>query len=327
MLQTSALSYELVEGWEQIPAGLSHPDVAGVATDSQDRVYVFGRNDPPVIVYDRDGRFIRSWGDGLFTPRAHGITIGPDDMVYYTDDADQTVRKFTPEGELLMTLGTKGQPSDSGYDGKDLDTITHGGPPFNRPTNLAIAPNGELYVSDGYGNCRVHRFSADGQLIQSWGEPGAGPGEFHLSHGVWVSHDGRVFVADRQNDRLQIFSPDGEFLEMWTDVQRPTNIFIDGEGQVYVSELSAREGGLSYVNGPAPHYLPGRVSIFDPKGKLLARWGGDDPCAPGNFCAPHDIWVDSHGDIYVGEVTWTIAGRAGLVPPDCHTLQKFARKA
>jgi streptogramin lyase len=325
LLETTALSYELVEGWEQLPPGMSHPDVAGVATDSQDRVYLFVRNDPPVLVYDRDGRFLRSWGEGLFTPRAHGITIGPDDMVYYTDDADQTVRKFSPEGELLMTLGTKGQPSDTGYDGKELDSITHGGPPFNRPTNLAIAPNGELYVSDGYGNARVHRFSAYGRLIQSWGEPGTGPSEFHLSHGVWVNHDGRVFVADRQNDRLQIFSPDGEFLEMWSDVQRPTNIFIDGEGLVYVSELSAREGGLSYTNGPAPHYLPGRVSVFDPTGKLLARWGGEEPCAPGNFCAPHDIWVDSHGDIYVAEVTWTVAGRAGLVPPDCHTLQKFTR--
>src|SRR6476661_6307448 len=180
MVQTSALSYEVVEGWEQIPAGWTHPDVAGVAVDSQDRVYLICRGDHPIMVYDRDGKFLKSWGEGQFTLRTHGITVGPDDMVYCTDDADHTVRKYTPDGELLLTLGTSGQASDTGYVHGKLDTITHGGPPFNRPTNLAVAPNGELYVSDGYGNCRVHRFSAKGELLQSWGEPGTEPGRFNL---------------------------------------------------------------------------------------------------------------------------------------------------
>ena len=319
------LQYELAEGWEQLPSGWSHRDVAGVAVDSRDRVYVFTRDEHPVIVYERDGTFVRSWGEGQFTPRTHGITIGPDDSVYCVDDADHTVRKFTTDGELLMTIGTSGQASDTGYTGT-VASIARGGPPFNRPTNLAVAPTGELYVSDGYGNARVHRFSATGELIQSWGEPGTGPGEFMLPHGIWVMADGRVLVADRENDRIQAFSPDGEYLAEWTDVQRPTAIFVDRDNRVYVSELWWRVGQHSFRHGTIERDLPGRVSVLDGDGRVLARWGGgSDPCAPGSFCAPHGLYVDSRGDVYVGEVTWTFAGKAGLVPPDCHTLQKFVR--
>src|ERR671926_211444 len=204
--------YTLRPGWEQLPEGWSHPDVAGVAVDSHDRVYLFCRAEHPLLVYDRDGKFVTDWDHQkhLFK-RAHGITIGPDDSVYLTDDLDHTVRKFTRDGQLLFTLGVSGQPSDTGYSGT-LESITRGGPPFNRPTNLAVAPSGDLYVSDGYGNARVHRYSADGKLIQSWGEPGTAPGQFILPHGIWVAADGRVLVADRENDRVQIFSPNGEFL-------------------------------------------------------------------------------------------------------------------
>jgi hypothetical protein len=321
------LTYTVVEGWEQLPHGFTHRDVCGVAVDSRDRVYVLTRDDPRVIVYESDGRFVKSWGETVFTNRTHGITVGPDDFVYCVDDGDHTVRKFTPDGELLMTIGTPGVPSDTGYDGRNLDTILRGGPPFNRPTNLAVAPHGELYVTDGYGNARVHRFSADGELLQSWGQPGTDPGRFNLPHGVWIATDGRVLVADRENDRIQIFSPDGEFIEQWTDVQRPTGIYIDRAGLVYVSELWWRPGQRSYVHGAIEDDRPGRVSIFDLSGKLLKRWGGPDRCAPGNFCAPHDICADSHGNVYVAEVTYTFAAKAGLVPPDCHTLQKFARTA
>jgi DNA-binding beta-propeller fold protein YncE len=223
-----------------------------------------------------------------------------------------------------MTIGTRGVAADTGYDGRTLESI-RGGPPFNRPTNLAVAPSGELYVTDGYGNCKVHRFSATGDLIQSWGEPGTGPGQFHLPHGLRVAADGRVLVADRENDRIQIFSADGRFLEQWTDVQRPTNIAIDRAGNIYVSELWWRIGQRSQVHGVIVEDKPGRVSVFDAEGRLLTRWGGPDRCAPGNFVAPHDICVDAHGDLYVAEVTGTFAGQAGLVPPDCHTFQKFRR--
>ncbi len=209
------LRYRVVDGWEQLPATFTHLDCVGVDVDSRDNVYLFTRNQPRVIVYRRDGTFLRSWGEGFFTDRTHGITIGPDDSVYCVDEGVHCLYKMTPAGELLQTIGTegigkKGVAGQTGYDGT-LESI-RGGPHFNRPTNLAIAPNGDLYVSDGYGNCKVHRFSAAGEHIQSWGNPGTGPGQFNLPHGVAVTSDGRVIVADRENDRLQFFSPTGEFL-------------------------------------------------------------------------------------------------------------------
>jgi DNA-binding beta-propeller fold protein YncE len=318
--------FEVFEGWEKLPPEYVHRDVDGVATDSQDRVYLFTRGDARVIVYERDGTFVTSWGEGIFTPRTHGITIGPDDSVWTVDDGDHTVRNFTPDGKQLMIIGTSGVASDTGYDGKTLKSISRGGPPFNRPTDAAVAPSGDLYVVDGYGNARVHRFTADGRLIRSWGEPGTGPGQFHLPHAVFVARDGRVLVADRENDRIQLFSPEGEYLDQWTHVQRPTDIFIDRDGLVYVSELWWRVGQSSYVHGPIKYDLPGRLSVFDLEGNVLLRWCSADRCAAGNFIAPHTLCVDSRGDLYVGEVTYTFAVRNGLVPPDAHTFQKFVRK-
>ncbi len=227
-----------------------------------------------VFVFERDGQFVGTFGEGLFTPRTHGLFIGPDDAIFCTDDGNHTVRKFTPDGQLVMTLGTPGQPSDTGYSvERGVESILRGGPPFNRCTDLAVAPNGDLYVSDGYGNSRVHRFSAGGDLLQSWGEPGTEPGQFHLPHAVCVAQDGRVFVADRENDRIQIFSPTGEFLEQWTDVQRPTGIRMDAQGWVYVSELAWLPGDRSFVQSAFNKRLPGRVTVFDSKGNVMLRLG------------------------------------------------------
>ena len=209
----SAPKFKVIEGWEKLPAGYVHKDVDGVAVDSKDNVYLMTRQDAQLIVYDRNGNFLRSWGKGLFTQRTHGVAIGPDDMVYAVDDGDHTVRKFTPEGKQVMMIGTPGKPSDTGYDGKTHASVQRGGPPFNRPTDAAIAPDGEIYVCDGYGNARVHRFTPDGTLIQSWGEPGSGPGQFRLPHGIGVSPDDRVFVTDRENDRIHIYARDGKPLE------------------------------------------------------------------------------------------------------------------
>lgn len=330
---TSSLDYKVIEGWEQLPQEFTHRNVPAVAVDSRDRVHLLTRGDARVLVYDRAGTFLTTFGKDLFTDRTHGLTIGPDDSVYVVDDGDHTVRKFTPDGELLMTLGTKGVPSDTGYDasagsGYDkLVSIAHSGLPFNRPTDVAVAPSGELYVSDGYGNARVHRFSADGELIQSWGKPGGGPGEFRLPHGIWVAADGRVLVADRENDRIQIFSPQGAYLDQWTHVQCPTGIYIDHEGLVYVSELRRLRGEYSFSHGVVEEEEPGRVSVLDAEGNILVRWGGADGSAPGNFLAPHGICVDSRGDLYVGEVTHSWSKPRSLpVPPDCHTFQKFARQ-
>ena len=334
---TAAQSFEVVDGWEQLPAGYTHPDVADVGVDSTGRVFLFCRGEHPVLVYERDGRFVRSWGEGVFTMRAHSVTIAPDDTLWLTDDGDQTVRRFTTDGRLLQTIGTSGVASDTGYDGKSVSTITHGGPPFNRPTNLAVAPNGDLYVSDGYGNARVHQFSSAGELRRSWGEPGSGPGQFMIPHGITVHADGRVFVCDRENDRVQIFSPDGEYLEEWLDVQRPTKLVFDRRGAAIVAELTWREGLRSFRNGPITRHRPSHIAMLDGRGKVLARlgdegpidptWGAADPCRAGNFCAPHGLALDPNGDLYVAEVTWTIGTSKGLVDADCHTIQKFAARS
>jgi DNA-binding beta-propeller fold protein YncE len=323
MAQQGTVRYEVVEGWEQLPKGYEHRDVAGVACDGEDRVYLICRGDHPVMVYDRNGRFLRSWGEGEFTYRTHGIMVAPNGTIFCTDDGNHTVRQFTPEGKLLMTLGIMNTPSDTGYDGKDTMSIKRGAGPFNRPTNIAIGPNGDLYISDGYGNSRVHRFSASGQLKRSWGEPGRGPGQFHLPHGIACAKDGRVFVCDRESDRIQIFSPDGEFLSEWTDTQRPTHLCFDAQGRAVVTELWWHEGDVSQSLGPIRKALHARVSVFGENGKVLARWGTPQATDPGSFAAPHGLALDSRGDLYVSEVTWTFAVSRGRAPADCHTFQKF----
>jgi DNA-binding beta-propeller fold protein YncE len=318
--------YEAHDHWAQLPAGWAWNEVAAVATDSQGRVYVFNRGEHPLVIFQRDGTFLGSWGEGCFV-RPHGLWIGPDDSVYCTDDLDHTVRKYTPDGQLLLTLGTSGKPSDTGVVGMDFRTIRRPAPPFHYPTNLALSPEGDLYVTDGYGNARVHKFTAGGLLLYSWGEPGTGPGQFRLPHGIAVDAQGTVYVADRENSRLQLFAPDGKFLAEWTDVARPCQVFIDGAGKVYVAELGFRAGMWPGTTAPSQDAPGGRVSVFDRDGTLLARWGGGrNPCAPGDFFAPHGIWVDGDGDLYVAEVVMSAGGNHGLVPSTCHALQKFVRQ-
>jgi DNA-binding beta-propeller fold protein YncE len=252
------------------------------------------------------------------------------------DNGDHTVRKFTPDGKLLMTLGRPGQPSDTGRadDGPfvihNVETVVRPGEPFNACTNLAINSAGRVYVADGYGNCRVHAFSPDGELLLSWGEVGVGPGEFHLPHGIGVDPDDRVYVCDRENDRIQLFDPDGRYLAEWTDVQRPCHLAFDAGGYCYVAELWRPEGKGSFTHGFMREDHPGRVTIFDRNGSIVARWGAStvSRTAPGNFIAPHGIAVDSRGDLYVAEVAYTFGTRQNGVDPaaaDAHQLQKFTR--
>jgi DNA-binding beta-propeller fold protein YncE len=317
--------FEAVVGWGNLPDGWSLVEVAGVATDTGDCVFVFNRGAHPIVIFDREGRFLDSWGAGRFV-RPHGITIGPDDLVYCTDDLDHTVKIFTPEGTHLRTLGTSGCPSATGATSNDFRTICQVGPPFHYPTNLALASDGSLYIADGYGNARVHKFDPDGRYLFSWGEPGGGLGEFRVPHGIAVAPDGTVIVADRENSRLQFFGPDGRFLEQWPDIARPCQVVVDGRGIVYVAELGYRAGMWPGTIAPGPDATGGRLSVFGPEGRLLTRWGGgSNPCAPGDFFAPHDLCLDSRGDLYVGEVTWSAGGNRGAVPVDCHALQKFAR--
>ena len=322
---TGDFRYRVVADWPRWPANWNVIEVVGVATDSRDRVFVLSRGEHPVTIFDREGRFLGSWGAGLFA-RPHGITIAPDDSVFCTDDFGHSVRKFTPDGQLLMTLGTHGVPSDTGATSIDYRTIRYVGPPFHFPTNVAIAPAGDLFIADGYGNARIHRFSADGRLLHSWGSPGAGPGQFHIPHGIAIDRQGTVYVADRENSRLQLFSPDGDFLAEWPDLARPCDVAIDDDGRVFVAEVGYRAGMWPGTQPPHPNATGGRVSIFDSSGGLLSRWGGgDNPCAPGDFFAPHDIWFESRGDLYVSEVVRAAYGNAKPQGDDFHTLQKFER--
>ncbi len=322
-----AFGYAADDHWAKRPPGITWPEVAAVATDSRDRVFVFNRGDHPLLVFDPDGNLLASWGEGLFV-RPHGLTVGPDDSVYCTDDLGHVVHKFDANGRLLMTLGTKGRPSDTGATSVDFRTIQRAGPPFHYPTNVALSPGGDLYVTDGYGNARVHKFDLGGRLVLSWGEPGAGPGQFRVPHGVAVGRDGTVYVADRENSRLQLFTPDGEFLSDWIDLARPSQVFIDPAGEVFVAELGFQAGMWPGTAMPYPDAPGGRLSVFDARGNLKARWGGGrHPCAAGDFFAPHDVCVDSRGDIYVAEVVWSAGGNRGLVSSDCHALQKFTRRA
>ena len=317
--------YEPIPGWEQLPSGWSFYEAVGVACDSRDRVYVFNRGEHPMIVFDSDGQFLNAWGEGQFA-RPHGIWISEDDTLYLSDDMDHTVKMYSTDGELLWQMGTSGQSSDTGIDGMDYRSIQQPGGPFNMPTNVSIAADGSLFVSDGYGNCRIHKFTPTGELLMSWGEPGDGPGQFNLPHGIFVDKNDRVLVADRENDRIQIFSTEGEFITQWRDIVRPCNIFVDDNKSVFVTEVGKRAGMFPWQERE-PDPIGGRVSIFDGDGNLLSRWGGGlNPGTPGDFYAPHDIWVDSHGSIYVGEVTMSAGGKHGHVPADTPTFHKFARK-
>lgn len=316
------MRYSADDRWAKLPEGWSWQEATAVAVDSRDRVFVFNRGAHPVIVFAPDGTFLEAWGEGQFT-RPHGITIAPDDSLFLTDDMGHSVKKYTADGRLLFTLGT-GRPAETGATSLDFRTIRRAAGPFHYPTNLAVAPSGELYVSDGYGNARIHRFTADGKLIDSWGEPGSGPGQFHIPHGIAIDTDGTVYVADRENSRIQLFSPEGRYLREWPDVARPCQLAIVKD-RFFVAELGYRAGMWSGTEAPTPDATGGRVTIRDGNGTILEWWGGgDNPCAAGDFFAPHDIAIDSRGGIYVAEVTFSAGGNRGLVPPGCHSLQKFS---
>ena len=322
---SGSFHYHVDEAWAKFPCAGVEGEAVGVACDSKDRVYVFLRGPRPVQVFERDGTPVASWGEGVFV-RPHGIFIGPDDTVYCTDDFGHAVTVFSPDGKLRLTLGTVGKPSDTGATSIDYRTIKRPAGPFNFPTNLAVGPTGDLYVADGYGNARIHRFAPDGRLLSSWGEPGSGPGQFYVPHGLAVDQAGIVYVADRENSRIQLFDAAGKYLREWTDVARPCQLYIDRAGWVYIAELGYRAGRWPGTGSHQPGQTGGRVSVFDRQGKLHVRWGGgENPCAAGDFFAPHGIWADSRGDLYVAEVTLSGGVRQGIVPGSCHSFQKFVR--
>jgi len=306
--------YRIVENWAKLPDGWSFKEVAAVGVDNQDRVYAFNRGEHPMMVFDREGNFLKSWGEGLW-PRAHGLQMGPDDSIYMTDDGAHCVRKCTLDGKILLEIGIPGKP-----------TPYMSGEPFHRCTHTALSPKGEIYVSDGYGNARVHKYSPDGKLMLSWGEPGTDPGQFNIVHNICADADGWVYVADRENHRVQVFDGNGRYETQWNNLHRPCGLYMPyiRHPVCYIGELGP---GMA-VNRNSPN-LGARVSIVDHQGKLLARIGDPHPgLAPTQFIGPHGVAVDSRGDIYVGEVAWTLW--PGLFPNEprpepLRTLRKFEK--
>ena len=291
--------YEHILDWHQMPEGARLIETPGVAVDSQDDVYAFSRNpDFPVMVFDRDGNFARGFGKGIFGNRTHGIHVGPEDTIYCVDDGIHTITKFTRDGELLMTIGTSG-----------VSSRIWGGEPFNRPTHAAISrKTGHIYISDGYGNFNVNKYTGDGEYVKSWGGPGIDPGEFLRPHNIAVDDDDRILVADREAHRIQVFDGDGNVLDVWNNIHLPNGMTIGPDGNIYVGELPS-----ATQSDPTPPRHGHRISIYDPNGKRLALFGADDEGeGAGEFIAPHGMGVDSSGNIYVGRclspsaaVTWT----------------------
>ena len=313
--------YEEVKEWGQFPDGWTVEDVPGVAVDSQDRVYAYTRHKDGMVVFDRDGNFLASWGEDQFK-RPHGLFIGPDDAVYCADDWGHAIYKFTTAGELLMTIETADHPADTGYVwGDGPSAIQRGGPPFNFPTWMTLAPEGHLYVTDGYGNARVHKFTPDGELLFSWGEPGDGPGQFVTPHSVCVDERGLVYVADRQNCRIQIFSPQGEFIRQWNETWWPCDMCLDAEENMYVAEV----GGLFMDTDVYPllDTPSARITVRDLNGSIQSEWSEPDPLGADMYFSPHSIAIDSQGNLYIGEVSTSYT--RGTAPDDWHPFRKYTR--
>jgi DNA-binding beta-propeller fold protein YncE len=318
VLGTDGYRYEVNDGWAKLPPGMEfNADVAAVGVDKHDNVYAFNRGKHPMCVFDREGNLLRTWGEGIY-PRAHGVFMAPDDTIWLTDDGDHTVRQCTLDGKILLTIGVPGKPAPY-----------MSGDPFHRCTHTAMSPQGDLYVSDGYGNSRVHKYSPDGKLLFSWGSPGTDPGQFNIAHNICCDPDGWVYVADRENHRVQVFDGNGKYETQWNNMHRASGLCMETGTRTprfYVGEI----GPDMAVNIDLPGCGP-RVSIYTHKGELLARLGHEHAgLATGQFISPHGLAVDSHGDIYVGEVSFTNWGRrvrakGEPIPPGLRSLQKLVK--
>jgi hypothetical protein len=315
ILGSGEFRYRVEPQWGQLPDGWDFGDVGGVAVDAKDQVYVFNRGAHPMVVFDRDGAFLRSWGEGIFR-KPHGLFMAPDQTLWCTDDGDHSVRHCTLDGEVLLTIGTPGRPAP-----------WMGGEPFHRCTHTAMSPAGDLYVSDGYGNARIHKYDPSGRRLLSWGEPGTRPGEFNLPHNIHCDDDGWVYVADRENHRVQVFDGNGRYETQWNNLHRPSAMYMPrGKCQVcYLGEC----GPYLRTNRGARNMGP-RISIVANDGSLLSQLGVEPAAGtgPGQFMSPHSIAADSRGDLYVGEVSvtaWPSLFPDQPIPAKLRALQKLTK--
>jgi DNA-binding beta-propeller fold protein YncE len=261
--------------FKPVPNGLHLPKsvrlgpCSAVDVDSKGRLYLFHRGKQPILCFDRDGKFLRSWGDDLIG-KAHGLRVDRDDNVWVTDIGHHMVFKFNPRGKLLLSLGK-------------LDRRGPGTDQFNQPTDVAIGPKGEIYVSDGYGNSRVMKFAASGKFLATWGKRGKGRGEFHLPHSILVDAKGRVIVGDRENNRVQVFDANGRLLEVWPGFA-PYGMAFDRQEHLFVAD--GRASAVLRLNSA---------------GKVVGRWGRKGK-GPGEFNLPHMLAADAAGNLYIAEV-------------------------
>ena len=263
------IDFEPVADFPHVPDTFVLGACSGVGVDSQGQVYLFHRGKQPIISFDADGKYVRSWGDDSIG-RAHGLRIDRDDNVWVTDIGYHLVLKFDREGKLLSTLGRKGEPG-------------LGSDQFDQPTDVAFGPSGELYVSDGYGNSRVVKFSSDGKYLKSWGRPGKGPGEFNLPHTILVDAQGRVLVGDRENDRVQVFDGNGRLLHIWPGFA-PFGLVADSDGVLFVADGRAN-----------------KILRLNTAGSVVGSWGQKGN-KPGEYDLPHMLAADRRGNLYVVEI-------------------------
>jgi len=263
-------SYRVVANWPQLPAGLALGQATAVATDSRGHVFVFHRGEKPIVVFDSDGKLLRSFGDGLFKS-AHGLRVDREDCVWVTDTEGHVVKRFSNDGKLQLTLG---EPNVLGLDERH----------FNKPADIAFAANGDVFVADGYGNSRVVKFDRTGKFLLTWGKPGTGPSEFNVPHNIRVDSRGQVYVADRENNRVQVFDASGKFLTQFGGLA-PFGLFITPRDEVFIAD------GLVH-----------KVWQVGLDGKVVASFGTQG-ATPGQLNLPHGIHVAADGALYVTEIT------------------------
>lgn len=300
IFHSGSFTYRMNADWLKLPQGCEQVTVASVFCDALDRVFLLTRGtDRPLMVFDSQGNFLYDGAADCFE-KAHGLFITSKGELLCTDAQTHVCYRMSMKGDVLQTFGEWNKPSDTGYDldaykklreigviAPDapynkreeflarLDTVKQSAGPFNRPTRLIQASDGKLFCSDGYGNASVHRFSADGVLEKSWGAPGIGPGEFRTVHGVWIDRFNRVWIADRENERVQVFTWDGELIMLADGMLRPTDFWAD-EDYIYVSEA---DGG---------------VTIFNSDMDIVSQLGYKNSPLLG-----HSIGGNSQGDLFI----------------------------
>lgn len=258
-----------------VPDFLALPDsvtlgkCSAVAIGRKGELFLFHRGKQPIICCDSQGNFLRSWGDDLIGT-AHGLRVDPDGNVWATDMGHHMVFKFAPTGKLLLALGQVDKPGD-------------GRGQFNKPTDVAFGPKGEVFVTDGYGNNRVVKLDRSGRFLAQWGTAGKGAGEFDLPHSIVVDAKNRVIVGDRENDRIQVFDLNGRHLATWPGFA-PYGIALDNKQRVFVADGRAQQ-----------------ILQLDAAGKVAFRYGKKGS-KPGEFNLPHMLAVDASGHLFVAEV-------------------------